>query len=56
MKEKFVFIPLGEHSHFIKKVKKHWWSRWKTEMGGYTPRIYFHEQVIAELTDKLSEK
>jgi len=40
MKEKFELIPMGEASYRIRRYKKHWWSRWKIEMDGMTPKIY----------------
>lgn len=44
MKEKFELIPMGEHSHLIRKFKKHWWSKWEVEMDGNTPKIYHVDQ------------
>ncbi len=40
MKEKYELIGSGDSAHFIRKYKKHWWSKWQIEMDGATPKIY----------------
>ena len=40
MKEKFELVPMGDASHLIRKIKKHWWGKWEIEMDGTTPKIY----------------
>ena len=40
MKEKYELIGHGDFAHFIRKYKKHWWSKWQIEMDGATPKIY----------------
>ena len=27
-------------SYYIRKIKKHWWSKWETVMDGRTPQMY----------------
>lgn len=48
MKEKFELIPMGEYSHLIRKIKRHWWSKWEIEMDGNTPKIYPIDQEHCE--------
>jgi len=45
MKERYVKCKAGGITYFIKEYKKHWWNRWKIEMEGNTPRIYFNEDL-----------
>ena len=40
MQEKFELIQNGKESYLIRRYKKHWWSRWKTEMYGDKPKRY----------------
>lgn len=40
MKEKYELIGSGDSAHLIRKYKKHWWSKWRIEMDGATPKIY----------------
>lgn len=61
MKEKFELIPMGEHSHLIRKFKKHWWSKWEIEMEGNTPKIYpidqehcVHDYELVEIVRTVS--
>lgn len=51
MKEKFEkisFIICGDvHTHYIKLIKKHWWSPWRVVMDGNIPmRFDEHGNVI----------
>lgn len=48
MKEKFELIPMAEHSHLIRKFKRHWWSKWEIEMDGDSPKIYLVDQEHCE--------
>lgn len=40
MKEKYELIGSGDSAHLIRKYKKHWWSKWRIEVDGTTPKLY----------------
>lgn len=44
MKERFIKYSINGITHYIKEYKEHWWSKWKVEMDGQCPRIYFNKK------------
>ena len=45
MKERFVRIGIEfnekEIIHYVKEIKKHWWSKWEIVMNGLAPMIFY---------------
>lgn len=42
MKAKYSMMHFGfdAEPHYIKKVKEHWWSRWRIVMDGQHPLLF----------------